>query len=85
MYQNIQGEAENSHFYEMLTGVMNKSLETDRGLWQFSVEVRENPSLTAIFEHTEPQQLQKKLEQIDEGRRFLQKSMNFYRNTDGDL
>ncbi|MDG0764790.1 PEP-utilizing enzyme [Bacillus halotolerans] len=73
MYQNIQGEAENSHFYEMLTGVMNKSLETDRRLWQFSVEVRENPNLTAIFGHTEPQQLQKTLEQIDEGSCFLQK------------
>ncbi|MDR4227897.1 phosphotransferase [Bacillus mojavensis] len=77
MYQNIQGETENSHFYEMLTGVMNKSLETDRRLWQFSVEVRENPNLTALFEHAQPEHLQERLEQTDEGRQFLQKANEF--------
>lgn len=50
----------------MLTGKMNKSLETDRCLWLFSVEVQENPNLLAIFENNKPEQLQEKLEQTDE-------------------
>ncbi|NTU26117.1 phosphotransferase [Bacillus tequilensis] len=77
MYQRIQGESETAHFYEMLTGKMNKSLETDRCLWLYSVEVRENPNLLAIFENTEPEQLQEKLEQTDEGRHFLKNIHEF--------
>ncbi|MDR4433166.1 PEP/pyruvate-binding domain-containing protein [Bacillus tequilensis] len=77
MYQHIQGESETAHFYEMLTGKMNKSLETDRCLWLYSVEVRENPNLLAIFENTEPEQLQEKLEQTDEGRHFLKNIHEF--------
>ncbi|AMR45629.1 PEP/pyruvate-binding domain-containing protein [Bacillus subtilis] len=77
MYQNIQGESENAHFYEMLTGKMNKSLETDRCLWLFSVEVQENPNLLTIFENSKPEQLQEKLEQTDEGRHFLKNVHEF--------
>lgn len=77
MYQDIQGESENAHFYEMLTGKMNKSLETDRCLWLFSVEVQENPNLLAIFENNKPEQLQEKLEQTDEGRHFLKNVHEF--------
>ncbi|WP_367387050.1 PEP/pyruvate-binding domain-containing protein [Bacillus vallismortis] len=77
MYQHIQGESETAHFYEMLTGKMNKSLETDRCLWLYSVKVQENPNLLFIFENTEPEQLQEKLEQTDEGRHFLRNIHEF--------
>ncbi len=77
MYQRIQGESETAHFYEMLTGKMNKSLETDRCLWLYSVKVQENPNLLSIFESTEPEQLQEKLEQTDEGRHFLKNIHEF--------
>ncbi|KAF1677466.1 PEP/pyruvate-binding domain-containing protein [Bacillus sp. SKDU12] len=77
MYQRIQGESETAHFYEMLTGKMNKSLETDRCLWLYSVKVQENPNLLPIFESAEPEQLQEKLEQTDEGRHFLKNIHEF--------
>ncbi|MCY8316035.1 PEP-utilizing enzyme [Bacillus vallismortis] len=77
MYQHIQGESENAHFYEMLTGKMNKSLETDRLLWLFSVEVQENPNLLSIFKNTKPEQLQEKLKQTDEGKQFLRNIHEF--------
>ncbi len=56
---------------------MNKSLETDRRLWLFSVEVRENPNLLAIFENNKPEQPQEKLEQTDVGRHFLKNIHEF--------
>ncbi|MGE0908677.1 PEP/pyruvate-binding domain-containing protein [Bacillus atrophaeus] len=77
MYQQVQGDTENSHFHEMLTGKMNKSLETDRHLWLLSNEVKKNAALKQLFETHQAEELQETLAQTSDGKLFLDKVNEF--------
>lgn len=50
MYAKVTGSADASEVYDLLQGVMNMSLETDRGLWLLAEQVKASAYLRAAFE-----------------------------------
>ncbi|MCL7746828.1 PEP-utilizing enzyme [Halalkalibacter alkaliphilus] len=57
--------------YDLLLGVMNKSLETDRELWKLSLHVKGSSVLSKVFEDMDVEQLHAALQDVEEGRAFL--------------
>lgn len=76
MYGQIEKE-NTSLLYEMLAGVMNKSLETDRQLWLLSGQVKDSPELRRVFTVSPADELHQTLLQSNEGKRFLEQVGEF--------
>jgi phosphohistidine swiveling domain-containing protein len=57
--------------YRLLQGLDNKSLETDRTLWQLSRKARAAPEVRAAVEQSEPGDLMPALQRTAEGRQFV--------------
>ncbi|TCP19305.1 pyruvate,water dikinase [Scopulibacillus darangshiensis] len=76
MYENLTGQP-GQHVHDLLTGVMNKSLETDSRLGQLALQVRENPELHKIFNGHDALQLEKVLNETKTGKAFLDDVQTF--------
>ncbi|MCC9022339.1 PEP/pyruvate-binding domain-containing protein [Bacillus nakamurai] len=76
MYGQIE-EENITLLYEMLAGVMNKSLETDRHLWLLALEVNNSPALRHVFSTYHADELHQTLLQSEGGKRFLQQVGHF--------
>ncbi|TCP57900.1 pyruvate,water dikinase [Tumebacillus sp. BK434] len=76
-YAELSGTANTAVVYDWLVGVMNKSLETDQGLWQLSRRARQSPALQELLLNTEPQQLLEALGRTEEGCAFLADVQDF--------
>lgn len=76
MYGQVEKE-NTSLLYEMLAGVMNKSLETDRQLWLLSGQVKDSPELRRVFTVSHADELHQTLLQSNEGKRFLEQVGEF--------
>lgn len=57
--------------WQLLQGYPTKSVEAGTGLWELSRRVRSSPSLTKLFEETDPRAILQGLEQSEEGKTFL--------------
>jgi pyruvate,water dikinase len=66
----VQPEDKNEA-WNLMQGVETKSVETSKGLWGLSREVRKHPLLRSIFEGGSPHDIMAALERISEGRKFL--------------
>ncbi|MGM9957556.1 MAG: PEP/pyruvate-binding domain-containing protein [Peribacillus sp.] len=86
IYQKATGDAPLHELYQSLAGVMNKSLESDRLLWELSLKVKAEPSLMKVFMESEEGSLLQNLNTIGRGKDFLNRVESFvsvygYRST----
>jgi phosphohistidine swiveling domain-containing protein len=77
LYTQFTGDANATVIYELLTGVMNKTLETDRELWNLADQVKATPALKSLFLNTPPNQWMSVLPDTEEGKAFLAKLQLF--------
>jgi len=75
MYAKVTGSANVSEVYDLLQGVMNMSLETDRGLWLLANQVKSSAYLRAAFKTSE--NLVETLALSAEGRKFMLELQDF--------
>ncbi|NOU94096.1 PEP-utilizing protein [Paenibacillus sp. LMG 31456] len=74
MYGQLTGSADTVVVYDMLAGVMNKSLETDRELWKLADWVKQSPVLVAAFaEEATEVGYNVRIEQTEEGLTLLKR------------
>ncbi|SFL00807.1 pyruvate, water dikinase [Paenibacillus sp. 1_12] len=74
MYGQLTGRADSAVVYDMLAGVMNKSLETDRELWKLSDWAKQSPVLVAAFaEEATEMGYKVRIEQTEEGLALLKR------------
>ncbi|NHX21991.1 phosphotransferase, partial [Escherichia coli] len=69
-YKNLTNKKSGHDVYELLTGKMNKSLETDQELSRLALTAKGNAELTKIFEEECTETLVKKLEESEAGKSF---------------
>ncbi|HEU0169679.1 MAG TPA: hypothetical protein VFS62_18040, partial [Chloroflexota bacterium] len=74
--EELKPEDENEG-YAALAGFQTRSMEGGSALWKLSRTVKNNPSLTKLFEDSDPKDLPAKLEQSPDGKAFL-KDFNAY-------
>ena len=70
-YKNLTGDKNTTYVYDLLEGVMNKSLETDRALWTLSKVAIESPVLASCFATNANEGLVAELKSSTEGQFFL--------------
>ncbi|MCU6791314.1 PEP-utilizing enzyme [Paenibacillus sp. WQ 127069] len=74
MYGQLTGSADTVVVYDMLAGVMNKSLETDRELWKLADWAKQSPVLVAAFaEEATEVGYKVRIEQTEEGLALLKR------------
>lgn len=71
LYTRLTNEPDATAVYECLSGVMNKTLETDRELWKLAVQVKQSAVLEGIFTGFPTEEIVSQLDQQEEGRAFL--------------
>lgn len=71
LFVELYGEDDQLLFHQLLTGKMNKSLETDQGLWNLANKVKESPALYAAFTEKKRHALINHLRSFAEGANFL--------------
>ncbi|OCS92516.1 PEP-utilizing enzyme [Caryophanon latum] len=71
-YKQLTGDDNVTIVYDFVEGVMNKSLETDRAVWQLADAVKASDVLRAAFDANALPQLEEALKQTAEGIAFLQ-------------
>ncbi|QKG85505.1 PEP-utilizing protein [Kroppenstedtia pulmonis] len=71
LYKNLTKSDDVTFLHEMLTGVMNKFLESDQKLWELAEQAKKNQTLSKIFLHSPANHLQSELSQADDGQDFL--------------
>ncbi|PTM57747.1 PEP/pyruvate-binding domain-containing protein [Desmospora activa] len=70
-YQELLGEEDTTAVHELLTGTMNKFLETERELCKLAEQVKAEPELYALFRENEPEKLWSLLSNSAQGESFL--------------
>lgn len=70
-YKNLTNRESGHDVYELLTGKMNKSLETDQQLSRLALTVKRDVELTEIFQEECTETLLKKLEENKAGESFM--------------
>lgn len=70
-YKNLTGDKNTTYVYDLLEGVMNKSLETDKALWNLAKIAKENPILSNCFASVANKDLVTELKSSSEGRSFM--------------
>lgn len=75
LYLQLTGSGKAGEVYDCLRGVMNMSLETDRGLWLLAEQVKASPVLRAVFEESDRQI--ERLGLTSEGREFIRELQDF--------
>jgi len=73
LYGELTGEANATAVYELLTGVMNKTLETDRELWVLAEQIKANSDLTRVLLEMPSGEWLEKLQGTEAGQAFLAK------------
>lgn len=71
LYTQLTGCNDSVVIYELLSGVMNKSLETDRELWKLADGTKTSPELVALFTSSQKGGFQTRLQQSEAGRALL--------------
>ncbi|MBM7645913.1 pyruvate,water dikinase [Scopulibacillus daqui] len=71
LYGQLKNTEETVQVYELLVGVMNKSLETERELWKFAEKAKQKSALLDIFKHSPIDELEDNLSKTDDGQTFL--------------
>ncbi|WP_304516780.1 PEP-utilizing enzyme [Cohnella sp. CFH 77786] len=74
-YAKVTGAERPDEVYDLLKGIMNMSLETDRGLWLLAEQVKTSALLRAAL--TTSGNPMKTLEQTAEGREFMKELRDF--------
>ena len=80
-YQKLTGDQNTTIVYDFVEGVMNKSTETDRAVWQLADSIKKSEALTNVFATTSLANLQDALQASTEGAAFLsevQQVLNVY-------
>lgn len=77
MYSQLTGDPQSTYVYELLTGVMNKTLETDRGLWKLAQAAHDTQEVKTLLLATPVSELAQRLAQSEEGRAFLTRVQSF--------
>ncbi|MFY0545335.1 PEP-utilizing enzyme [Brevibacillus sp. H7] len=70
-YGQLAQDPETTAVYRLLTGVMNKTLETDQALWKLAVQVQQSAALAPLFSAVPAAELAEHLTRSEEGRAFL--------------
>ncbi|MFU1993902.1 PEP/pyruvate-binding domain-containing protein [Priestia megaterium] len=70
-YKNLTNKKSGHDVYELLTGKMNKSLETDQQLSRLALTVKGDAELTKIFQEECTETLLKKLEENKAAKNFM--------------
>ena len=70
-YKKVTGDKNTTYVYDLLEGVMNKSLETDRALWTLAKVATESPVLANCFATAANEGLVSELKLSPEGQSFL--------------
>ncbi|MGE7602649.1 PEP-utilizing enzyme [Peribacillus sp. NPDC097675] len=70
-YKNLTGDKNTTYVYDLLEGVMNKSLETDRALWMLSKVANESTVLSNCFASVPNEGLVSELQSSPDGQSFL--------------
>lgn len=81
MYTQLTGQNDSVVIYELLSGVMNKSLETDREMWKLADWAKTSPELVALFASSPEGGIQTRLQQSEAGRTLqarLQEKLEVY-------
>jgi len=80
-YQKLTGDKNTTIVYDFVEGVMNKSTETDRAVWQLADSIKKSEALTNLFATTSLENLKDALQASAEGAAFLsevQQVLNVY-------
>ena len=80
-YQKLTGDNNTTIVYDFVEGVMNKSTETDRAVWQLADSIKKSEALTNLFATTSLENLKDALQASAEGAAFLsevQQVLNVY-------
>ena len=80
-YQKLTGDNNTTIVYDFVEGVMNKSTETDRAVWQLADSIKKSEALTNLFATTSLANLKDALQASAEGAAFLsevQQVLNVY-------
>ena len=80
-YQKLTGDKNTTIVYDFVEGVMNKSTETDRAVWQLADSIKKSEALTNLFATTSLENLKDALQAFAEGAAFLsevQQVLNVY-------
>lgn len=80
-YQKLTGDKNTTIVYDFVEGVMNKSTETDRAVWQLADSIKKSEALTNLFATTSLANLKDALQKSAEGAAFLsevQQVLNVY-------
>ncbi|MFJ7849178.1 PEP-utilizing enzyme [Peribacillus sp. NPDC097206] len=70
-YKNLTGDTNTTYVYDLLEGVMNKSLETDRVLWKLAKVTIGSPEVSNCFTSVPNEDLVTELKASPEGQTFL--------------
>ncbi|MBP1932120.1 PEP-utilizing enzyme [Ammoniphilus resinae] len=73
LYGELTGEENATAVYELLTGVMNKTLETDRELWNLAEQMKAVPEVAAVLLKEPSGEWLAKLSETEAGQAFLAK------------
>ncbi|RID88677.1 PEP-utilizing protein [Peribacillus asahii] len=80
-YKNLTGDVNTTYVYDLVEGVMNKSLETDRAIWKLAKSVKDSAVLLQVFNEAANEELVTMLQASPEGQEFLlqlQEVLNIY-------
>lgn len=70
-YKNLTGDTNITYVYDLLEGVMNKSLETDGALWNLAKAAKDSTELSKCLTTVAKEDLIKELSASSEGQAFL--------------
>lgn len=70
-YKNLTGDTNITYVYDLLEGVMNKSLETDGALWNLAKAAKDSTELSNCLTTVAKEDLIKELSASSEGQSFL--------------
>ncbi len=80
-YKQLTGDENTTIVYDFVEGVMNKSLETDRAVWDLAKIVKDSAALLQVFNETANTELVEPLKASTKGQEFLvnvQEVLNVY-------
>lgn len=77
LFQSLLGSEPRHELYQSMAGVMNKSLESDRILWQLSLKAKNEPQLQKVIMDSDEGNLYQMLSAFGKGKDFLDRVDNF--------
>lgn len=77
LYRELANDSQTTVIYEMLTGVMNKTLETDRGLWKLAQAAQDSPPVKTLLRSVPVEEASGRLQESAEGTAFLTRLQSF--------